>query len=220
NISDYKSLAENYARASKQCEVTLWMFDIASKTIYDLSNATHIKIFNTLTTIHNVPEVFAQEGSALYPEDVPAFMEMFDKVFAGEKTATSVGRWWNEDHKIFWWYEISYTTLFDDDGTPVKAIGTAIDITQRKRLEERYSEEIKWRKVHNRDVIGSYKMNLTANTCEDGQSDNPTILTFQGDGTVDGFFEREYTTHMDAEELLVYKQRFNRESLLQSYREG
>ncbi|MEF9878542.1 MAG: response regulator [Clostridia bacterium] len=220
NISDYKSLAENYARASKQCEVTLWMFDIASKTIYDLSNATHIKIFNTLTTIHNVPEVFAQEGSALYPEDVPAFMEMFDKVFAGEKTATSVGRWWNEDHKNFWWYEISYTTLFDDDGTPVKAIGTAIDITQRKRLEERYSEEIKWRKVHNRDVIGSYKMNLTANTCEDGQSDNPTILTFQGDGTVDGFFELEYTTHMDAEELLVYKQRFNRESLLQSYREG
>ncbi|MEG0864676.1 MAG: response regulator [Clostridia bacterium] len=220
NISDYKSLAENYARASKQCEVTLWMFDIASKTIYDLSNATHIKIFNTLTTIHNVPEVFAQEGSALYPEDVPAFMEMFDRVFAGEKTATSVGRWWNEDHKNFWWYEISYTTLFDDDGTPVKAIGTAIDITQRKRLEERYSEEIKWRKVHNRDVIGSYKMNLTANTCEDGQSDNPTILTFQGDGTVDGFFELEYTTHMDAEELLVYKQRFNRESLLQSYREG
>ncbi|MEG1515954.1 MAG: PAS domain-containing protein, partial [Clostridia bacterium] len=220
NISAYKRLAENYAQAAKQCGVTIWTLDLASKTIYELSNATHMKIFDTYTTIHNVPEVFGQSGSALFPADVPAFYAMFDKVYAGEKTASSVGRWWSDDHERWWWYEISYTTLFDSDGKPVKAIGAAIDISERMRLEERYEEEIKWRKVHNRDVIGSYKMNLTQNICEDGQSDISAIMTFQGNGTVDDFFAREYAAHMDETELAQYRRVFNRENLLRSYREG
>ncbi|MEG1647136.1 MAG: PAS domain-containing protein, partial [Clostridia bacterium] len=115
--------------------------------------------------------------SPLNPEDFAALKEMFGKVYAGKKTASSIGRWWNKDHNVWWWYEISYTTIFDDDGKPIKAIGTATDITERIRLEDRYNEEIKWRKVHNLDVIGSYKMNLTQNICEDGQSDNLLILS-------------------------------------------
>ncbi|MEG0703580.1 MAG: hypothetical protein RR449_08410, partial [Christensenella sp.] len=159
-------------------------------------------------------------GSPLHPDDAPALFEMFDKLFAGEKTAKSVGRWGNGDDSVWWWYEIAYTTIFDDEGKPLRAIGTAIDITERVRLEERYDEEIKWRKVHNKDVMGSFKMNLTQNTCEDGQSDVATILSFHGDGTVDGFFEREYATHMYPEELKKYKKIFNRKNLLRGYREG
>ncbi|MEG1012950.1 MAG: response regulator [Clostridia bacterium] len=215
-----KRLKESYVKAVKHCGVTLWMLDLASKTIYDLNNATRMKKFDAYTTIHNVPEVFAQSDSMLHTEDVPALYEMYQKVYAGEETASSIGRWWNEAHDQWWWYEISYTTLFDQDGKPIEAIGTAIDISERKRLEERYNEEFKWRNVHNRDVLGSYKMNLTQNICEDGQSDNATILTFQGDGTVDGFFAREYTSHVDAGELVDYHKRFNRESLLQSFRAG
>ncbi|MEG2037942.1 MAG: histidine kinase dimerization/phospho-acceptor domain-containing protein, partial [Ruthenibacterium sp.] len=81
-------------------------------------------------------------------------------------------------------------------------------------------EEIKWRKVHNKDVIGSFKMNLTQNICEDGQSDEAAILTFGECKTIDDFFRREYTVHVNAEELEEYKAIFNRESLLQAYREG
>ncbi|MEG2015164.1 MAG: PAS domain-containing protein, partial [Clostridia bacterium] len=220
SITEYKSLYENFSRASKQCGVTLWMLDIPNRTIYDLCNATHIKMFDTLTVIPNVPEAFAENDSALYPDDVPALNEMFSKVYNGEKTASSVGRWWNDERTMWWWYEISYTTIFNSNGEPIKAIGTAIDITEQVRLEERYNEEIKWRKIHNKDVIGSYKMNLTQNTCDDGQSNNPAVLSLQSDGTVDGFFAREYATHMDTNELETYKKLFNRESLIISFRDG
>ncbi|MEG1887270.1 MAG: response regulator [Oscillospiraceae bacterium] len=219
-LEETKKMNEAYIQAAKQCGVTVWILDIASKTIYDLKNATHMKIFDTQTVIHNVPEAFAESGSALHPDDVPAFFEMFDHVFAGEKTAKSIGRWWNEDHNMWWWHEISYTTIFDDSGKAIKAVGTAIDITERIRLRERYDEEIQWRKVHNQDVIASFKMNLTKNTCSGGQSNIPVILNFQGNGTVDGFFECEYVTHVDADDLAEYKKIFNRNSLLKAFLHG
>ncbi|MEG1847187.1 MAG: response regulator [Lachnospiraceae bacterium] len=217
---ELKQLEETYTQAARQCGVTLWKYDFAGKTIYDMHNATHCKAFDQVTEIHNVPEVFAENGSSLHPDDVPAILAMYDKIMAGEKHAKSVGRWWNAEHSIWWWYEIAYTTECDEQGVPIKAIGTAIDISERIRLEERYEEEIKWRKVHNKDVLGSFKMNLTQNTCEDGQSDLQTILDFQGDGTVDDFFEHEYATHVDQEELKEYKAIFCRENLLKGYRNG
>ncbi|MEG1862577.1 MAG: ATP-binding protein, partial [Oscillospiraceae bacterium] len=219
SITLYKNLAENYAKAANQCGVTLWILDLVNMAVYDLSNASHIKAFDNITTVNNPSEAFL-DGSTLHLDDIPAHLHMVEKLLSGEKSATSVGRWHNNDNKVWWLYETSYTTIFDDDGNPVRAIGTAVDITERVRLEERYNEEINWRKAHNRDVIGSYKMNLSQNTCEDGQSDNPTILSFQGDGTVDDFFEREYSTHVDKDDLIEYKNLFNREAMLKSYQAG
>ncbi|MEG1857606.1 MAG: hypothetical protein RR216_02625, partial [Pseudoflavonifractor sp.] len=60
-----KRLAETYARAAQQCGVTLWTFDLASRTVYDLSSASHSKAFDRTDVICNVPEVFTSEGSLL-----------------------------------------------------------------------------------------------------------------------------------------------------------
>ncbi|MEG0779188.1 MAG: response regulator [Oscillospiraceae bacterium] len=219
NADAIRRLQETYAQAARQCGVILWTLDLAERTIYDFNDLARAAQFDGSGIIRNVPAVFVADGSPLHPEDRPALLAMFDKIFAGEKAATSVVRWRREGQQD-WWYEISYTNLFDDGGKPTHAIGTAIDITERIRLEERYREEIKWRKVHNRDVLGSFQMNLTQNTCGDGQSDIPTILTFQGDGTVDGFFRLEYAVHIEPEELASYRKLFNRESLLAGYRAG
>ncbi|MEG2958289.1 MAG: hypothetical protein RR828_01000, partial [Oscillospiraceae bacterium] len=204
-VENLASLQETYARAAKQCGVTMWMFDLAEKTIYHFNNASHIKAFEHVTTIRDVPEVFARPGSPMLPEDVPEMNEMFRKIYAGEKMAKSISRWRNDDSETLWWYEICYTTIYDEDGKPVKAIGTGMDISERVRLEERYNEEIKWRQVHNQNVLGSFKLNLTKNLCEDGQSENPMILSFLGDGTVDDFFAREYAAHVDEKYLPEYK---------------
>ncbi|MEG1873991.1 MAG: ATP-binding protein [Angelakisella sp.] len=215
-----RQLEQAYIQAANQCGVTVCMFDLATKTIYNLSSAMHNKRLEGISTEQNTPEAFAQNSSLLYPQDAPAYLAMFDRIFAGEKTAKCEGRWWNDQRGGWRWNELTYTTLFDEEGKPTKAIGTAIDITERMRLEERYQEEIQWRKVHNQDVIGSFKMNLTKNTCGDGQGNNSVLLKFQGSETVDSFFAQEYATHMDAEDLEGYKKVFNRESLLGSYRAG
>ncbi|MEG1516131.1 MAG: hypothetical protein RSD95_14685, partial [Clostridia bacterium] len=213
-------LEETYAQAAKQCGVLLWLFDFATKTIYNPENKLYIEASDHVDLMNNVPAIFTGSGSSLYPDDVPAFHEMFDQVLAGAKTAKSTGRWWSEIHQMWRWYEIAYTTIFGDDATPIKAIGTAVDITDRIRLEARYNEEIQWRKIRNQDVIGSFKMNLTKNTCDDGQSGNPVVLNFQKKGTVDGFFELDYATHEDEADLAEYRKVFERTSLLKRFQAG
>ncbi|MEG1789425.1 MAG: response regulator [Oscillospiraceae bacterium] len=219
-ISGLKEEEAIYAIALKQAGLTYWVFDIAKKAICNFHNTTHAKGFDNVSEIYNVPEVFCSEDSRMHPEDVPGAIGMFDRICAGEKNVKGTSRWWNEKSKAWCWYEVTYTTIFDDDGKPVRAVGTAVDITERISMEERYNEEIEWRKVHNQEVIGSFKMNLSRNICEDGQSENPFIRTFQGNGTVDGFFEREYATHLDEDELARYMDTFNREALLERFRNG
>ncbi|MEG0574724.1 MAG: hypothetical protein RR469_07350, partial [Erysipelotrichaceae bacterium] len=220
HFNELKELEKTYALAAKQCKVTLWKFDFETRTIYNIENSSGIKAFDNLDEIKNVPNVFVEKGSLLHPDDGDAYCDMVDKVLNGAATASSIGRWWDKDFNTWNWFETSYSTIFDADNIPFSAIGTAIDINERIKLEERYDEEIKWRKVHNKDVIGSFKMNLTRNTCEDGQSDNLVILSFQGNGTADDFFEREYMTHLDKKALIQYKKVFNRESLLKAFQSG
>ncbi|MEG0770721.1 MAG: response regulator [Clostridia bacterium] len=216
-----KALNDTYILAAKQCDVTVWTLDIKTKTIFGLNNVSSIDKLDNVSTIRNVPEVFLKnEQSPLNLEDSKQYIEMFDRVYKGEQSVKSVTRWWSDSYNAWLWYEISYTTIYDEDKNPIKAIGTARDITERMRLEKRYEEEVEWRKVHNKDVMGSFKMNLTKNTCEDGITENVVIKTFQGDGTVDSFFELEYATHQDKEELEEYKKVFNRENLLKIYHAG
>ncbi|MEG0762613.1 MAG: response regulator [Oscillospiraceae bacterium] len=213
-------IEDAYIQAVKQCGVSIWTFDFASKSIYNLNNATQFKVCDGIGSIHNILSEISKSTSSFNQEDLPDVKEMFDRLYAGEKTVKKVCRWWNKEKSDWLSYEISYTNIFDANNKPYKAIGTAINITDRIRLENRYNEEIKWRKVHNKDVIGSFKMNLTKNICEDGISDITTILNFNGDGTVDEFFRREYLTHMDTDDLNEYKQIFNRKNLLKEYGNG
>ncbi|MEG2506493.1 MAG: response regulator [Longicatena sp.] len=215
-----KQLQETYALAAKQCGVTLWTLDIEKKTIYHSENTTSRNVFNETRIICDVPEVYLREDSYLHKDDRESFANMFKEIYAGAKSAVSRGRWWNKEQETWQWFESAYSTIFDEQGKPIKAIGTAMDISEKMRLGERYEEEIKWRKIHSKDVIGSYKMNLSKNTCEDGQSNRKTILGFQGNGTVDDFFENESATHLDKEEVIEYRKEFNREHLLQSFCEG
>ncbi|MEG1858072.1 MAG: hypothetical protein RR216_04975, partial [Pseudoflavonifractor sp.] len=75
-------LRETYAQAARQCGVTMWRFDFAQRRMYDFHSAMQLGCFDGVTEIFKVPEVFAQADSSLHPEDVPAFLAMFDALFA------------------------------------------------------------------------------------------------------------------------------------------
>lgn len=208
---------EKYLIATKSGDFCVWEFDIANRRILQSEHSR--EVHGCTQIIENVPETIIASGYVM-EEDRNKFNEMYEKIYAGEPRVQ--GEFWVKSKKKTepWCERIIYTTIFDKQGKPIKAIGSSKDITIEKEAEKKYNEEIYYRTCVDTDVIGSFHFNLTKNWCKDGQSDMPEILTFQESGTVDGFFEAEYAKNVDEEILQEYKKVFNRESLLKAFYEG
>jgi PAS domain S-box-containing protein len=85
--------------------------------------------------------------SLLHPDDAPAVMEVLDAHFEGRtpvyqtehRLRTKSGKW-------KWILDTGKVLLRDEDGKPLRAVGTHQDITDRKRAEEelkRYADNLK-----------------------------------------------------------------------------
>ncbi len=208
---------EKYLIATRNANFSVWELDIINKRIIQSEHSKEMHGYAQI--IENVPNSIIEAGYVI-GEDVDKFKEMYDKIFAGIPSIE--GEFWVKSKgRVERWYErVTYTTIFDKQGKPIKAIGSSKDITIEKEIEKKYNEEIYYRTCVDKDVIGSFHFNLTKNWCGDGQSDYEEILILQESRTVDGFFEAEYANNADAEILAEYKKVFNRENLMKAFHEG
>lgn len=208
---------EKYLIATKNADFSVWEFDIINKRIIQSYHSK--EVHGNLEVIENVPEFIIESGYVI-GEDIDKFREMYEKICAGEPSAE--GEFWVKTSKRTerWYERVTYTTIFDKQGKPIKAIGSSKDITKEKEIEKKYKEEIYYRTCVDKDVIGSFHFNLTKNWCGDGQSEVKEILRLQESKTVDGFFEAEYANNADSELLKEYKKVFNRENLIKAFGEG
>ncbi len=118
------------------------------------------------------------------------------------------------------WKKVKYTVIYDQAGTPTSALGTSEDITQQKRAEERYRQAEHYRQVLDTNAVGSFKLNLTQNTCADGHGKNDRILKYQEAKTVDGFFEYIFSHYVESADEQELKAKFSRDGLLKAFEHG
>ncbi|MEG0862987.1 MAG: response regulator [Clostridia bacterium] len=216
SIDIYKRAEESFLQAAKQSGLTAWVFDIESKTISSIANLSH-SVFDD-QFLQNIPESIISAG-LVHPDDVENYRSFYASVSKGEASAKNLSRWLC--NQTDWrWKETTYTTFYDDLGIAVKAIGSAVDVTEKMELEDRYQQEIEHRKLLTKDVTSSFWLNLTKNICMEGQCINPELLGFEQDGTVDGFFEVDYLHVVGETYLEAYRKMFNRKNLLKQFNEG
>lgn len=72
----------------------------------------------------------------------------------------------------------------------------------------------------NENTIGTFRFDLTTNSCEEGSSRYPNLLELQKDSTVDGFFEGARGAIPYADEGKKYQQIFNRENMISAFKDG
>lgn len=212
-----KESKEKYLIATKNADFSVWELDIINRRIIQSEHSR--EVHGNTKVIENVPESIIDSGYVM-EEDIDRFLEMYNKIIAGEPSVE--GEFWvkSKNKSDYWCERVAYTTIFDKQGKPIKAIGSSKDITIEKEIEKKYNEEIYYRTCVDTDVIGSFHFNLTKNWCGEGQSDIPQILALQESGTVDGFFEAEYALNAADEILNEYKNIFNRSNLMKSFYEG
>ncbi|MCH3914497.1 MAG: hypothetical protein LKE29_04295 [Acidaminococcaceae bacterium] len=66
--------------------------------------------------------------------------------------------------KKFHWERIIYTPILNTSGKVVKSIGTGLNITKQKELEQNYEDRLSLHKAINKDTLGLVALNLTKDT--------------------------------------------------------
>lgn len=203
--------------ALQQSKLYVWTLDLENQCI--IQNRNSQEVFGYDKVVTDVPECFFGNGS-IHPHDEAAVKAMFDDVFSGKNGATSTARWRKIGANEYWWAKITYTMIRDDQGKPTRAIGVAIDVTEEKDREDKFNYEMSYKKIMEKNIMGSFHFNLTKNWCGDGQCVFDYIMQLQQDKTVDGFFARVYPNIPIESERAEYSEIFNRENMIRSFNNG
>lgn len=160
NIDEYKKMEQYFGMAVAQAGMVSWTYEIDNKRIITHNDAS--EYFALGNIVENVPESFVN-SSTIHPDDVPVLTEMFQKIADGEKEVTAIIRWKNREGK-WWWAKTAYTSIFNNQGKPIRAIGFAIDITAQITAEQSYEEQLSYQRMLTQGSIATAFLNLTRNT--------------------------------------------------------
>ena len=145
-----------YLTVLKQLDAAMFDYNIVTRqlTLYE-NDANLYAVSNTL---EDGPETLIRIG-AIRPDFVPAYREMYRKIHAGEPFANCFINSIDTD-KIIHEYELSLTTIYDEEHKPIRAIGMKRDISQIRHLqrEHRFSQTLV------RDKKFVFEANVTENT--------------------------------------------------------
>ncbi|MDD3429011.1 MAG: PAS domain-containing protein [Oscillospiraceae bacterium] len=126
-ISKYTyEIEERFGTAAKQAGLITWIYQFSMKRIVQTVNLP--KIFGSYTTLENIPNNLLS-SPYLHPDDIELTRDFYKKLLMGEKNLSCVSRWKSPYTGEWLWYKIFYTTIFDAQGKPQRAIGTAVDIS-------------------------------------------------------------------------------------------
>jgi PAS domain S-box-containing protein len=145
DISERKMAVEELRSSEERMELALsgaglgtWDWDlITNGVVYNERWATMLGY--TLEEIEPNPESW---NRLLHPEDMPATMESINKHFGGYADSFKVEfRMRHKDGSWVWIYAIGKVVLRDEEGKPLRACGTHLDVTERvlaKEQEDRF----------------------------------------------------------------------------------
>lgn len=209
DITDYKRMEKYLIISARQNGITTWIYDIENSCVYSI-----VDPLNALGlqkgVVEDVPGVFSRTRR-LHPDDLPAVLELHDKIIRGERTASAIVRW-NITGSAGWsWFKLSYTTIFSTTGEPVRAIGSALDINEQVKAEHLYAMQLAYRDSTARHSHGTLLLNLSKNTISEGGGK----LTVPP-GSVDNLF-RDITSRPYLAEHAEMCAFFNRQRMLENF---
>ncbi|MCH4193509.1 MAG: ATP-binding protein [Butyrivibrio sp.] len=215
-----EALRRVYTSSVEAARLVIWEYDIASHTITFGSEgytARRCRELELPSVLHNVPECLYRFTSPQYHAEI---RRLYEEVQAGkESTSADVGfRTHPKQMPLF--LHITYTTVTDRDGHPIKAYGTSQDMTREKKAEQQYEQELKYlSSTLQEGFIAKGHHNLTQNKVLDYYVGWKNALDVTG-LSYDMAFERLKQTIRYENDLKTYKLLFERSKLITKYHAG
>ncbi|MEG0910262.1 MAG: diguanylate cyclase [Ruthenibacterium sp.] len=154
---------ERLRTAIAMTDISVWEYDIATKVVHQTAHSTRCS--GGASVIENVPQTLI-DTKHYHPDSEADALAIFDRILAGEKDVSADLRVWDDKDKLYWWERVHYTTIFDADGKPVKAIAVGKDVSEEKAAEEHYKNALLYNELAAPDTAVSFRINLTQNRIE------------------------------------------------------
>ena len=206
---------ERFHIALDKTNVYIWEFDLIKREF--LNSTKTVEYYGSDLIIQDAPYAVIERGF-IHPDTVQDYLDIHQKLYNGEKTATCMIQARNLQGEYIW-HRITYTNIFDEFGDPIKAIGISEDINAQKQLEIRYEEEEKYHLALMEDMVACHKYNLTRNCIYKntnrliGEMEELPITYQEG-------FKEAAARFVDAEEKQEFLASFNYEYLLKEFHAG
>jgi PAS domain-containing protein len=148
------------------------------------------------------------------------FQAIFRAIDEG-KASVSADIWFKENGKMPEHCErISYTSIFGDDGSVIKAVGIEQDVTAEKMAEKKYEQAFAQLEESRPNTLGSFRMDLNENRVLESRSAYPNILRMSADGSADSLFENFAQMHSDSAMAKEIQKELTRKGLIDAYATG
>ncbi|MEG2381807.1 MAG: ATP-binding protein, partial [Oscillospiraceae bacterium] len=203
--------------ALQNSNVAVWDYDIKEKCIIQNMNSQDVHGFEKI--IKNVPESLIESGY-VHPNSVKEFREFYNEILEAKPKITHDILVKNANDKGYWWERMIYMPVFDNDGNHIKSIGTSIDVSYQKNIEEKYQEELAYREnLTDSSLIAFMRVNITKGEIEE-HSSKYTAKSIVDGLSYDSAVEMIVENTIDLGEREKMINTFKAEFLQKAYNEG
>lgn len=160
-IDELKKIEDRFKWTIAQNNISAWILDIPTKTAYAIDGPLQKNFFGReVYKLENVPQI-SIDMNRIYPDDLDTYMDMYQRIYNGEKYITRELRIWSEKNGNYTWHSYTFTVIEEINGKSLKAFVSARDITSEKILENQYHEEVRYRNSIDENLLITCRLNMT-----------------------------------------------------------
>lgn len=205
--------------AVEQTGINIWELDLNTHVMTQRRHNLLTNIFPNATTIDNIPERLIQSG-LLHEADIPLVRKIHEDVFAGNPRCECTARWWSKQDCEWKYIKTIYSTVYDANGHPIKAIGSAMDITDQVKLEKRYEEFKTYQYFILTQSFSAFHINVTQNKIEQIICATESMKDVPDSASLDEFFAQSAKNVITPAARAQHTKIFSQEQLLKNYASG
>lgn len=203
-----------YRTALRETHINVWEYDVKTHTLRLTESAEEHHGFRILG---NVPESL-MSGGYVHHRSSRDLLDMYQKLEDGQRHVQADILTRSADGNSWWWERIHYTMLFSPEGEPCCAVAIGEDITQQKKAEIIYQQELQLRMTFDSRMLASFRCNLDKNCVEyveaHSRKNYPPGMTYER------LMEIHNKTMANEEDMERLKVLMNRTALQQAYQNG
>lgn len=214
DINAYMVLKQRLMSATAQTGVTVWTYDPKTQVLaVENETESHFIMGNHEK---DVPESQIQAGR-VFEEDVEKYREFFSKMHRGEESATCEVRFWDNHKKEFIWIRLRYLLIPAYQTGYPKVLGTILDISEQKKAEKLYTEQIQLWQLSQEDKYGSLIFNINTKEVISSRLGELTDIAV---GNIEAEFKRFKNFIIKEEQKEAFSKVFDLETIIRNYEQG